>query len=127
MKDSLLAKLAQTGIDILDFAKMSAIQIFKFIEKEAPLLLNEWMAYHFWTSLILFSIALLIFIVPMFYYRRIYKYNKTLKYNSQGFPWLITGFAQFIAFTLIVFNLEWIKILIAPRVWILENIKDLIS
>lgn len=125
MEDSLLIKLQSMGIDAINFADASARQLYAFVEQEAPLLLQEWMQWNFWVSLIFFLIGLTLLIPPMFFYIKIYKYNRSLDYSSRGLPWVIVIIVQFIGLMLSFVHYGWLQILVAPRVWILENIKSL--
>ena len=119
MSDSLLTKLSELGLKAVNWAEMTTTQLLAFIEKEAPLLLDEWIRWNFYRSLILWAACLLaIIIVPI----SLNFVNK--KFDLDGIPNLFNLFLCFPIAGLFIF-IDWLQILIAPRVWILENIKTL--
>lgn len=141
MSDSLLTKLSEMGIKAIDFTQQSAQNIYKFLEKEAPLLLQEWLTWNFWVSLSGFVFGLILIISFLYLLRYVLlplgKYQTKFEawfgydeYKSTAKP-VIFGSCLFVFlfFGLIAIarNLDWLQIWLAPRVYILENIKDLIK
>lgn len=143
-------KLQELGLKALNFAEMTANQLYSFIEKEAPLLLQEWINWNFWSSLILFTLAIIMIITVIIYLISTtkpitityisYGEEKTRTFNSKWAYWDRDGHDMFGAVMVTLFggigiiggsigiiieNTAWLQILIAPRVWILQNIKDL--
>jgi len=127
MDSTFVQQLEQTGIDLLNFGKQSAQQLYAFLEKEAPQLLQEWLSWNFTISLMFFCLGFLtILIVGYFIYKASQSKWKIIieTDNAIIFAWVIPAA---IAVPTIAYNLDWLQIWIAPRVWILENIKSLIG
>lgn len=136
MSDSLLTKLSETGIKAIDFAQQSAQNIYKFLEKEAPLLLQEWLTWNFWTSLFWFIFGVIVFCIGLLIVSIAFRQKKGAKGTMNIENWngdalgaaFFSTFGSFIlGLGLMGSNLDWLQIWLAPRVYILENIKDLIK
>ena len=122
---SIVDKLEQIGIKALDFGEKTASQAVVFIEREAPLLLNEWLTWNFWISFIPFSIILILIIVLLSFTKKISRYNQTLNYTFIGLPWFGYGCGLVFLSSMSFLYTDWLKIWLAPRLWILENVKEL--
>jgi len=135
--------LEQTGIDLLNFSKQTALQVYQFIEVEAPLLLDEWIMWNFWTSLIAFIgsigfIGLATVIVNLGAktiewkdrYHDERKTNYWKKWDHENLSNTVFTFIIILYTVGLIIScwaFDWVQILIAPRLWILENIKELIN
>ena len=126
LSDSLMNKLADMGIKAADFAEKSAQNIYLFIEKEAPLLLHEWVLWNLWKHLIPTIICFIMLLSIGFNFKSIRNYDGSLDKADRGTALFATFIVCVVLIVVILFNIEWIKILVAPRIWILENIKELI-
>ena len=127
MDTTLVQQLEQTGIDLLNFGKQSAQQLFAFVEKEAPLLLQEWMNWNFVISLVWFCLCLIVVLLVLF---TIYKSSKNefrIIEETEGAIFIFWIVVPFVSFVIMCFNVDWLQIWIAPRVWLLENIKTLLN
>lgn len=120
-------QLELVGIDLLNWGKESAVNLLNFIESEAPVVLQEWIDWNFIATLIVWVIGLLLFALPFIWYPKLYRWNKTLNFDVRGLPYFPVIIGQLLGLTLCIFWYDWIQILVAPRVWILENIKNLLG
>lgn len=142
MEVSILDTLSKAGIDLINFTKNTAGQILAFVEKQAPLLLQEWVSWNFWTSFITFWGAFSIMITTLYLLIRSLKKCKApgenpFIYSNRWRMWfteeddagMIGGIVSIaflvISFMVASFNLAWVQILFAPRLWILEHIHEL--
>lgn len=141
MKDSLLTKLSQMGIEAIDWTKMTLGQIVAFIEREAPQVLQQWIQWNFWISFIWFIIGfinLIIFLLilraifqPYYDTKRERQYTSRWKYwddeYNEGTAFIALGAVihLVVSIAIVLLSLEWIQIWIAPKLWVLENIKEL--
>ena len=118
MQDSLLTKLTEMGIEALNWGEMTAKQLLTFIEKQAPEVLEQWIMWNFYTSLFKTVFGIVIIIVLLIASRLLVKHFKDkIFYFLNGASFLILGF--------VVDTSDWLQILIAEKVWILQNIKEL--
>lgn len=138
MDTTLVDALNHAGIDFVNFTKESAVNLFKLVEAEAPLLLEEWIRWNFWSSLLLFllGVVLLGVLIWLVYFTT----KPDGEYKNKYARWVYTEEDKFFTFVGVILakilllgvsigaissNLQWVQIWIAPRVWILENIKNL--
>lgn len=128
MGDSLIVKLSEMGLKAIDWATMTTAQLFNFIEKEAPLLLDEWLKWNLTTSII--GVLVGIILLGLFFWFAVYEIKNEAKISesSEGSIYILVVPGFIIGILMFSCNImDMLQILIAPRIWILENIKDLVK
>ena len=129
MNDTLVARLQEVGLQALDFAEVTAKDLLAFVETQAPLLLEEWLTWNLWAHAIGTSLGVLALIISITFF--VMGYRVYIKFQTYSDPdpsgWFITSAAIFIVGGAVagINGYYTLQILIAPKVWILENIKDL--
>lgn len=131
--DSLTAK----SVEILDWLETSVKQTTEFVVEQTPQFIQELLAYSFWYSLIWFFISL---IALTFAGRGLYKIifkdyygikpEDTFKNrwgNDEMKPSVVVSRVAFTVLTVVSFlfgsisiQMDWLKIKVAPRVYLLE-------
>ena len=145
MNDSLIVeKLKELGI----FALQKTEDLLRFVEKEAPDVLQQWINWNFWQSLILTVFAVIMLIILAAWHKHAWAKVKLPRHptdntTAEGYNnWLIqkrhsywcdnedyfvAELISFWAYTvvggitalIILFsNLDWLKILVAEKVWL---------
>lgn len=100
-----------------------------FVSEQTPLYVSEYLAYNFWVSLIWFCIAaafliLFLFVIGWAIYRA--KKDGHLTDWHIGIP-VVFALASFVPIIGMIENSDWSKIKLAPRVYIVENIKNILK
>lgn len=127
MQDTVINKLSNLGLKAIDWAEITTTQLLAFIEKEAPLLLKEWLQWNLTWSLIWLIIGIGLLIILIIFCNKSSKNNWAILEETDGailgiwIPQAITSFV------IIMINIrDVLQILIAPKIWILENIKEIL-
>lgn len=132
--ESTVSKVAATSGDILTGYLIKALEktgnlVDKSVDmvmEQAPLLVQEMLRWYFAYNLILFISAIVLGIVL---YTGAYKLAKHFWKESDG----ISGFTAAVVCAfgtlplIAMFNLEWLKIYIAPRLWLIEYTANLLK
>ena len=128
MNDTLttkLTELTEMGLKALDFADKTASEILKFVQTNAPDVLQEWITWNIWENiiwLVLWSV-LSIFITKLILNDKAKDWE--ILNDSEGIILLIWGNIAWIMPATIIMLFDTAKIIVAPKLWILENIKNL--
>jgi hypothetical protein len=126
MNDTLQTKLAE----LVDFTTMTAKDLFKFIQEQAPEVLHQWVQWNLIQSYFWVVVSLLYMILFYFIGKRIRKKAKDdFDYENIEIIYFLTGGLGCVIFV-ICFFIELtniIQIHFAEKVWILENIKSLFN
>jgi len=119
-KEELKTKLT----DILAWIENSLKTAEGFVVEQTPLYIQELLAWHFWHSLIVFSLGPLILCALAFAGKLLIRYGRTA--SDPDFYYIPCLFGLLvvipIAVSVMLSNLDWLKILIAPRVWLLDHV-----
>jgi hypothetical protein len=129
-------ELVEKANEALNIIISDAVTIREFVIAEAPDVIQQLLQWNFITNLIYFGISMLILVGIMimvkFHYKKAKNYwneneNRIQEDNFIGFNILILIFyiLPIIPFV-ICFNLTWLKILIAPKLYLLEYAANLI-
>jgi hypothetical protein len=121
MNDQLQTKLTS----ILDWVETATTNGANFVAEQTPLYITELLTYNFWMSLISFSMfttVILCSVVALIY---------TIKYFNKNNVWYEEFSPAIMFFILPLFfggwgmkeNTDWIKIKLAPRVYIVDYLR----
>lgn len=124
LKQYLIKALESTG-NLIDKSVDMVMQ-------QAPILVQEVLHWYFAYNLILFILGLIMLGVLAFLNFKFYKMELRFMKSGHddGFLWLPVFVVDVAAFLTIVFNcinLTWLKILIAPRLWLIEYATQLVK
>ena len=93
-----------------------------FSLQEIPDVIQQLLCYHFWTSLVLFCIGICLTIITFFITKHM------IKKGIDEFSITMSLIPSAIIIPPFIFlNLDWIKIWLAPKLYLLEYAKDLIK
>lgn len=127
MNEELENKLNESLIDIIDWLKKNGAAVENFIKEQTPLLVEEILDWNFFYHLVWMCIGLFIILISVVILMFMKKYWEEIsKDDCEGiviFPMFFTILGLLVVFS----NLFYIiKIRIAPRLFILEELKSLI-
>jgi len=132
MKEEIALKAEEALIQIVE----DISQTREFVIDQVPLVIQELLAWNFWTRLLDFCIGVLIPILLVFAIRYAWRKMHELAEaenqccdEDEYFPFFLITFFMSIIFgmmSLVHLNLEWLQIIIAPRLWLLEYAADLV-
>lgn len=144
-KESVASKLESTVISFLDATqnagnKLSdaAGKVIDFASNEIPLVIKEYLNWHFAVSLIWFSTAILVLITAGFlFYKNVVKmwndkWSTGYRQDTPTDVGLVGVMTIVLTMICLVFcpiiaanNLDWLKISIAPRVYLIDQFQHL--
>lgn len=123
-EDQLQDKLPQILLWVEETAKSAEA----FAVEQTPIYIQELLAWNFWISLIWFILGVVLFISGVFPARTFLKEAKKEDYDEYAL--MISSFSAasglLFGCILISCNLNWLQILVAPRVWLVEYIQKFI-
>ena len=120
--------LQQKSIDLLKWLEQTIKTTTDFGAEQIPLLIQELLTYNYYRSLIFFILSCIALIVSLYV---TYKFIKKVieKRNNPNlfifFPFLIITIIG--ACAGIFNNFDWLMIQLAPRVYLLEYVKEMIE
>lgn len=122
-KSELVQRAEQVLLDMIN----KAAEIGSAAVDEIPLVVQELLTWKLAESLAYTTLSLLILSGLMFFYFKVYNYykDKEISDHPECLFVLFSVFAWIPVFE--CFNLDWLKILIAPRVYLLEYAASLIK
>ena len=100
-----------------------------FVAEQAPLYIQELLAWNFWISLIYWCISLALLYLPIYTIIRLLRGKFTWKdEDCTKEPILIFGGLIFLFIGAPTFfnNLDWFQITVAPRVWLVEYLQKML-
>lgn len=115
---------------ILDWLEKAVTTSSAFVADQTPLVVQEILRWNFAKSLIFFIITIIVFSsVAIGFYKHVRyalkKYEED-KWNNDGY--ILSLFFWLFSFPLVFLfalpNLDWIQILLAPRLYLIEYLKD---
>lgn len=113
---------------ILDWVEQSIKTAGDFVAEQAPLYIQELLAWNFWFSLIWFCAGFALLITFFCCLRTVIKSDQNFwsdKNSPRAIPVVLGGaISLIIGVPLTCSNLEWLKICVAPRVFLLEYVAD---
>ncbi len=114
--------------ELKELATKTAKDVLIFIQTSAPDLFHQWMIWNFWSSIAGMAIFIILIAVIGFFINKS-KMNKWwIVEDSEGLIIIVWGFFIIIGLGGFFINLATaIEITIAPKLWILEHIKNLIK
>lgn len=123
--------LEQVFVDIVNSAAKSAAAAQDFLVSEVPQVVQQLLVWHYYYYLILFFASLVILIMWAVIDFKIYKWIKARgRYHDLWDVYIVGGsLVRFIiiAFFAALVNLKWLKILIAPKLYLLEYAVSLVK
>lgn len=126
--DKLTQNVTDKMNDLVNWLDTAAKTSSSFISEQTPLFITEYLNYNFWVSFIWFCVAVVVLIgaitASIIFFVKGKKDRWYNENNVVGF-WICCLIALFM-FAPLSFNSDWIKIKLAPRVYIVEHIKELI-
>ena len=123
------AQLTQRLDSILAFLEESLKAGTEFAVEQAPDVVNQLLAWKFTVSLITFSTAGLVFVGTCYGLYRLWKWGlgPNGDHDVVGGATCFALFPLSVSFMVLIFNLDWLKIWIAPKVYLLEYAASLLS
>ena len=134
MKEQIVETVANSNAaeklsSILNWVEETAKTAEAFAVEQTPLYIQELLAWNFWYSLILFFIGFLSIAIQSFLIKKMIKWHREGDREDQEFCiifGIITSIVGFLVLPLAFFlnNLDWLKITVAPRVWLVEYVSS---
>lgn len=124
-KQQLAEVLEDKTIDIINWLEGAIKTSTDFASEQIPLFIQELLHYNFVMSLLWFSSGILGAIIICYYTRKFWKWMVDERCLPEWCPALIfcaCGFGGCLIFASC--NTDWIKIKLAPRVYLMEYVKD---
>jgi hypothetical protein len=120
-------ELEQKSINLLNWLDQTIKTTADFGAEQIPLFIQELLRYNYWMSLIWFVVGALLTIALLFTGYKLIKYCLKIDAN-ENIPFVIfLALPLSGSIVLMVNNTEWIMIQLAPRVYLLEYVKDMIK
>ena len=133
MKEQIVETVANSNAaeklsSILNWVEETAKTAEAFAVEQTPLYIQELLAWNFWYSLIWFFVGVFWIAFSAFSWKKLYKNRKIIE-EAREFPFeMLWAFPAFLGlvFGSIGFcsNLDWLKIAVAPRVWLVEYVSS---
>lgn len=128
--------LEKALIDSIDGIKKTGTELVDALYQQAPEVIEQLLMWHGVESFILFICSILFLTLPFIHYKLAsFMYIKlevkdAIDQHGYWIPVLFTGVANFLV-SLIVFlnlvNLKWLKIWLAPKVYLLEYLAEFVK
>lgn len=123
-----IQKASNVSGEIYDGAKSVTAKSIDFAMQQAPDLIHQLLRYNFIESLIFFSIGIILFAGSIGFV--IYSINKVIKkqWSDNYAPALIFMiFPIAFGFCTVITNLDWLKIWLAPKIYLIEYAAHLLK
>lgn len=131
MKEELQGKLLEQVGEIAEMTKEGLMKAVEIIQEQCPLLVEEILAWHFTISLLNFMVGPAILIVYFIFIKKMVAgNNRSYEKGADdwGFLWIIPiVMTPIISIVGMLNHLAWLKIWIAPRLFLMEYISKLIN
>lgn len=128
--------LEQALIKSIEGIQKTGTELVDALYQQAPEVVEQLLMWHGIESLIKCIAAILVFVLPLIHYKVVKHTHQKLKVkewsDESGF-WIPTFFSGAIVFAISIgcflafINLKWLKIWIAPKVYLLEYLADLVK
>lgn len=134
-EQNLLQNLTEKSNHLIDWLDSAAKGTGNFLSEQPPMVISEYLTYNFWMSLATFILCGLIFLVMVITGGVILKKKPFFTVDYRGgrdyFPTHMTG-AAILSLSIIPFGsscntLDWFKIKVAPRVYVIEKAAELVK
>lgn len=123
-------------ISSIEGIKKTGTELVDALYQQAPEVINQLLLWHGVESFVMFLTSLLLLCMPFIYYKlavAAYKKFNVAKLYDESPYWVLTiviGIVSTLAFTLTsisLMNLKWLKIWLAPKVYLLEYLTTLVK
>lgn len=116
-------------LSILDWIEKTIIETRDFVTEQTPLVVEELLSWHFTLSLLHFGVTCLFLISFLFFLTNTLRIGFKNNFGEDSFIKVMINLSfAIILFLITLFNisspnfLTWLKIKMAPRVWLLEHL-----
>lgn len=124
IKEEILKRI----VPILDQTQEGILKVADILKEQVPQLVEEIYRWNFVTSFILFCVGVTILGLTIWGTVRLLKYfNKNNSLEEGGILLIFLVFPLAIGFAFICSNCAWLKILLAPKLYLIEYITTLIG
>jgi hypothetical protein len=121
-------KSTAVGGEVYDGAKKATGQAIDFAMQQAPDLIHQLLLYHFVISLVWFVVGLLITLSSIYFGYVACKNYASKKWDDAYSPLVMfLIFPIGFGFTVISANTDWLKIWLAPKIYLLEYAANLLK
>lgn len=143
MNAELNTELKNKSLQVLQWVEETAKQTGNFVAEQTPLLIREILTYNFWWSFAWFALGCILFLyfcncAYQIFFGKISKEKWEVAKSSysssptreglQGVAYIVSGIISLVvSLILMANNLVWIKVWLAPRVFLIEYVKDIIK
>ena len=123
MKEELQERL----FGYLDGVETITLETVELVKEQCPLLIEELLAWHFTLSLVWFCFGVVLVItVPLIIYKATQKFVNATGDDEAYFFNIFSIIPVLVGAVVMSENLEWLQITVAPRIFLLEYLKDLL-
>jgi len=128
MNDTLVNKATAMGLQALDFVGKTTAELVELLRNEIPEILQQWLVFNMWESVILMIAGLILITVVLVVFIKDKLSDWDYVHGSGGTIVIFYIFGSLIGILLFIFRLiDFIKIIVAPKLWIIENIQNLVG
>lgn len=122
-----ISPLEHILLDTLESTSSGIGKAIDFAAEQIPDVIHQLLMWKFVGSLILFSFSLILSIISFYLAYKLFEGKKGTKFYDME-PFGIFPFLFGLGFSLILFhNLDWIKIWVAPKLYLLEYATELVK
>lgn len=125
--DTIQGASKATG-EVYDASKAGLSKAIDYAQVQIPDVIHQFLLWHLVESLLIFIVALLIFIWSFWITRKFIISKKGDGFYNDAQPLsMFSGAIVIVSFLVMFGNLDWLQIMIAPKVYLLEYVTDLIK
>ena len=128
------SELKKRSLALLDGAEKAGKDLYSFVQEQAPELCDEIVNYGFWSNLLIWLLCMIIIGLTCLYTYKIYKNKESRELFESGDSMMLcimlpmSWSISIVALLVSTFRAgKTIKALVAPRLYVLEYLKDLIG
>jgi hypothetical protein len=129
MKEAIQTKILEQLGDVAELGKQGIMKAVEVMQEQCPLLVEELLKWHMTVSLILFVVGVVILVTYAASIKKIYTAldKKCCSADTVGWTSVTSIVSLVIGIGLVTTNLTWLKIWIAPRLFLLEYVSELVK
>lgn len=112
--------------DIIAGIKNGSVKVFEWANGQVPEVIQQFLTWKLLESLLWFSVGAIVFFFCVTGTRRSWKSTTLTSGDREGFAFLYS-IGALIGLIISMFNLTWVKIWIAPKMYLIEYVIELVK
>ena len=115
-------------LPIVEKTKEGALKIIEALQREAPEVVRELLWWNGVTSFLAWAFAIGLIVVYLWYAKRLWRWaDDSNNMDSVPCTAIASGIYFLIAGFILLFNFDWLQIIVAPRLYLLEYVTELLT